>query len=66
MGALRRSYIIDGERFEVYEQRDDGSSRFQLFDQEGLPLGDPFAAEPNSALVAEVVRAVRDATEPAA
>lgn len=66
MGTFERSYEVDGERFELYLEGSAGSRRYQLVDEENLPVGGAFSAVPDDALVARVVRADRRAADSAA
>lgn len=63
VGAFERAYEVDGEHFELYT---DGSSRFQLVDEEGFPVGDPFWCVPSESVIAALVRASRDTSDPSA
>lgn len=66
MGMFEKAYEVDGERFELYVQSGEGGQRFQLVDEEGFPLGDPFEHVPDQEVVVALVRAVGEASEPSA
>lgn len=51
MGTFEKTYLVDGERFELYASTD-GEARFQLVDGDNLPIGEPFDAMPDEDTVA--------------
>jgi len=66
MGTFERGYEVDGERFELYAQADDGEASFQLVDGDNLAIGEPFAVPPDDETVVDLVRAIKALNESAA
>jgi hypothetical protein len=63
VGRFERSYVVDGEQYELYTER--AEHTFQLVDSDGLPIGEPFTNIPDDETVSALVRASRAVGEAA-
>jgi hypothetical protein len=66
VGTYVKSFVVDGEAFELYAQIGDGDKSYQLVDGDSLAVGEPFDHVPQDAIVADLVRASREVGEGAA
>lgn len=57
MGTYEKSFIVDGEEYELYRHEDDGEVGFQLVTHQGELVNDGLLLdEPDEAAVAALVR----------
>jgi hypothetical protein len=56
VGTFEKSFVVDGEQYEVYSYSEDGTRTFQLVTEVGLPIGQPLSELPEDETVAALVR----------
>jgi hypothetical protein len=60
VGTYVKSFVVDGEEFELYAQIDDEGKSYLVVDGDSLPIGEPFDEVPRDVVVAALVRASRE------
>lgn len=59
MGTFEKSFIVDGQEYELYATSDEESTGYQLVDHAGQPVGEPLSELPDEEAVLALVAARR-------